>query len=1256
MAKRKNSIGFLSVLVLFCFVNSSFFSGKYRLVQHKPVDEAFQDTLAEHFKKPPPQYSLIPFWSLNNTLDSTKMNWQIDQMLDKGVYGAFMHAREGLDQSETPYFSEGWWTAIVAAVKHAHEKGFYTHLYDEDKWPSGSAGGRTIKANPERNIKKIMRYNDFQIMGPQTLQLNFANHPYAIFAGKISDRGVYDYATQVDLTALAGKEWKMPAGRWAIISFTMIKDPDRQINYMDSSTVADFIHITHDEYYKRLGPYFGNTIPGVFFDEIYANSRDRRNNIFWSDDFLDQFKKIKGYDLTPFLPLIILNDPKLSASKRYDFFDVVRIVYGNAWFVQYAKWAADHKIWVTGHTTEELSQYIRQSDYFFTEGQLQVPCTDNEDFRYGFPRAIDFYNPKQISSLGHMYGKTRMAAEALGSGGYTIPLEDYRYGFSMLGVYGVNMFIPHLFHYSTERPENQADWAPSWFYQNPYWKYFKPLANFAQRISYMVSQGKHVCKVALVYPLTQVWLGGYTTPVDDELYREVQQILLDNHIDYDVIDPYTLARSSSDKNGLLAGNEQYQALILPGLKAIQSECMVNINDFVAKGGRLIALKELPTASEKGIPQDPFVVGSMTHLFGFEPREINQLQYHTLDAQQKERVLVTTNSAGGKGIFTRYTEELPDILRKQNVTDIMIEGEGNEWVKYQHRKIADRQVFYFMNSRKESGSFLVSIPVTGKPSMWNPETGDRVPVTNYRIHNQQLQLQLIFKPWESYFLVIEPEKKSETNHLLVTQSDFSDLQLVKGSGQTTVSGWITGKGIHELHFINEKGSGSQKWSSVKALADIPISGNWDFQLSPSALNYQWTSKVKSDTLELPVMSFRSGNNNLWKTIKVTDHFSNQKGASRYLSPWDADWISYYDNSMHLPELGGGAVYFKKDFLIGSALSEASLDLTAEGGFELMINGKWVGKNSDWEKPTHYSISEFLKQGENQIRVKITNCKGLLLEGLMNLKNGTQIPLLSDESWQASKDQFNWLPAIKYASPPLGKWGNIDRPGHPINFPVTITYKQALPPGTETIVKPTILGLYELYVNEKKVDFTNANAVSIKQYLTTGNNELTIKVKLEKPTDGIQSPIQLICGKTSLPLDSWGKYNLDWYSGRALYTHSVQIDPDYCKTNKKMVLDLGKVNHFAEIWINDKLVTYRSWAPFSADISGYVHPGENKITIVVANLLANEATWNMLDANIDNKDARWWNYGSIMREKEKLVSGLLGPVKIVSYQKEAVVIEQ
>src|SRR5665647_1820881 len=191
-------------IVIAGLLSSSFSPGKRivvsRLKNISYQDTTYQDTLAEHFKNPPWEFSLLPFWSLNNTLDSAKLNWQMDQMIDKGVYGAFMHAREGLDESATPYFSDGWWKAIESTVKHAHEKGFFTCLYDEDKWPSGSAGGRTIKANPERNIKKILRYSDFEVPGDQTIKLNFPNKPMAIFAGKISDRGIYDFSSQQDLT------------------------------------------------------------------------------------------------------------------------------------------------------------------------------------------------------------------------------------------------------------------------------------------------------------------------------------------------------------------------------------------------------------------------------------------------------------------------------------------------------------------------------------------------------------------------------------------------------------------------------------------------------------------------------------------------------------------------------------------------------------------------------------------------------------------------------------------------------------------------------------------------------------------------------------------------------------------------------------------------------------------------------------------------------------------------------------------------
>jgi hypothetical protein len=151
-------------------------------------------------------------------------------------------------------------------------------------------------------------------------------------------------------------------------------------------------------------------------------------------------------------------------------------------------------------------------------GQLQVPGADNEEYRYGFPRMIDWYNTKQISSIANLYNRKRVMVEAMGGGGYTIPLEEYRYGFSMLGAYGINMFIPHLFHYEMNTPESQSDCPPSWFFRNPHWKYFKPLADFGKRISYTGAQGKHVCDIAILYPLTSKWADVYSEKFSDKVF------------------------------------------------------------------------------------------------------------------------------------------------------------------------------------------------------------------------------------------------------------------------------------------------------------------------------------------------------------------------------------------------------------------------------------------------------------------------------------------------------------------------------------------------------------------------------------------------------------------------------------------------------------------------------------------------------------------------------------------------------------------
>ena len=61
--------------------------------------------------------------------------------------GAFMHARVGL---QTPYLSKQWFDCIGACVEEAKKIGMEAWLYDEDRWPSGAAGGLVTKHVPYR--------------------------------------------------------------------------------------------------------------------------------------------------------------------------------------------------------------------------------------------------------------------------------------------------------------------------------------------------------------------------------------------------------------------------------------------------------------------------------------------------------------------------------------------------------------------------------------------------------------------------------------------------------------------------------------------------------------------------------------------------------------------------------------------------------------------------------------------------------------------------------------------------------------------------------------------------------------------------------------------------------------------------------------------------------------------------------------------------------------------------------------------------
>ena len=92
----------------------------------------------ELFENPPSEYRGTPFWAWNCELDRDELLWQLDVLKKMGLGGAHMHVRTGM---ATPYLSDDHMALIRACVDKCKEEKMLSWLYDEDRWPSGAAGG-----------------------------------------------------------------------------------------------------------------------------------------------------------------------------------------------------------------------------------------------------------------------------------------------------------------------------------------------------------------------------------------------------------------------------------------------------------------------------------------------------------------------------------------------------------------------------------------------------------------------------------------------------------------------------------------------------------------------------------------------------------------------------------------------------------------------------------------------------------------------------------------------------------------------------------------------------------------------------------------------------------------------------------------------------------------------------------------------------------------------------------------------------------
>lgn len=130
-----------------------------------------------------------------------------------------------------------------------------------------------------------------------------------------------------------------------------------------------------------------------------------------------------------------------------------------------------------------------------------------------------------------------------------------------------------------------------------------------------------------------------------------------------------------------------------------------------------------------------------------------------------------------------------------------------------------------------------------------------------------------------------------------------------------------------------------------------------------------------------------------------------------------------------------------------------------------------------------------------------------------------------------------------------------------------------------------------------------------------------------------------------LISWTEHEdpgIRYFSGMATYSRAFELPADAFGPDKRLVLDLGKVQHVAEVYVNDQSVGI-VWKPDDVlDITRVVVTGENRLRIEVGNVWANR-----LLGDRDRPDEQRFTRTNVpvhYHSDQLIPSGLLGPVRV------------
>lgn len=696
------------------------------------------------FEQPTSEYRGTPFWAWNCELKEEELTWQLEILKQMGFGGAHMHVRTGM---ATPYLSDEYMALIKACVEKCKSEEMLAWLYDEDRWPSGAAGGLVTKDKEFRATHLLFTANPYSEnqSGVSKVENSSANagrtengYLLACYDIELDAEGYLVSAKQIaEDEEAAHEKW------YAYVEQNNESGWFNNQTYVDTlnkKAMQRFIDITYESYNRTIADDFDKVVPSIFTDEPqFAHKQtlkfatDKTDVMLpWTKDLAETHAAAyEGEDLIAAIPELIWDkaDGEISVA-RYHYHDHICERFAEAFADQCGNWCREHNLALTGHMMEEPtleSQTAALGEAMRSYRGFDLPGIDMLCARFEYTTA------KQTQSAVHQFGREGMLSELYGVTNWDFDFRGHKLHGDWQAALGVTIRVPHL-SWVSMAGEAKRDYPASINYQSPWWPQYKLVEDHFARVNTAMTRGVPVVKVGVIHPVESYWLhwgpAEQTAMVRDEMdlnFQNLTEWLLFGGVDFDFISESLLPEMCEQASyPMQVGKMAYDVIIVPGCETLRTTTLKRLSDFTAAGGTVVWAGDIAKYRDAKPCTWPVQLAE-------KGVKVSLTKGSILKAVESARVIDIRNQTGS------HTENLLHQIRQDGDT---------RWVFIAHGKEPyNKDVNRFQDLR-------IRVKGTWKPTVYNTMDGTTGAI-DYEIANGQTEIRCRMYDYDSLLLNLEP---------------------------------------------------------------------------------------------------------------------------------------------------------------------------------------------------------------------------------------------------------------------------------------------------------------------------------------------------------------------------------------------------------------------------------------------------------------------------------------------------------------------